>query len=194
MVEYLGDALGAKFDDVVKALVQFSTNNSPALRQASVYGIGVAAQNCGALFQPAINDSLNALKNSIQIAAPAKDAPGKNKEKQWKHSRDNAISALGKIIRYQSQNIDVNQVVPSWLALMPISTDVEEAKIQASIFVDLLQGSPDLVFGANKERFEHCILIIADILSPKLSDEETRGKLVQILKAMTTDANLQGPF
>jgi len=181
MVEFLGQGIGAKFSDVSQALLAFAVSPSPALRQASVYGIGLMAQNCGPLFASVSGGALQQLKTAIEIEKPAKDAVGKNKEKQWRHARDNAISALGKIIRYQSQSIDTNAVVPSWVQLMPIVTDQEEAKIQGDIFADLLSSGPELVLGANKERLNHCVSIIAELLSPKLSTDESRQKLVRLV-------------
>lgn len=194
MVEFLGQGIGEKFTDVSQALLAFANNQSPALRQASVYGIGLMAQNCGPLFASVSSNSLQQLKVAIEIEKPAKDAAGKNKEKQWRHARDNAISALGKVIRYQSESIDTNAVVPSWVQLMPITTDVEEAKIQGDIFADLLSSGPDLVLGANRERLDHCVSIIAELLNTKLSTEASRQKLVNLVKSMSSDGNLGPAF
>lgn len=194
MVEFLGEGIGAKFSDVSQALLAFANNQSPALRQASVYGIGLMAQNCGPLFASVSANSLQQLRAAIEIEKPAKDAAGKNKEKQWRHARDNAISALGKVIRYQSGTIDTNQVVPSWVQLMPIVTDVEEAKIQGDIFADLLASGAELVLGASRERLDHTVYIIGELLNNKLSTPETREKLVNLVKGMSSDANLGPAF
>jgi hypothetical protein len=51
----------------------------------------------------------------------------KSKEKQFYHAKDNSVSALGKIIRYQTTNVDVNVMIPNWLSLLPIKHDVDEA-------------------------------------------------------------------
>jgi len=53
----------------------------------------------------------------------------KQKEKKFNYARDNAISALGKIIKYQNANIDVKVFISNWLDLLPIKADVEEAII-----------------------------------------------------------------
>jgi hypothetical protein len=45
------------------------------------------------------------------------------------HAKDNAVSALGKIIRYQHATTDAASLIPNWLNLLPIKNDVEEAKI-----------------------------------------------------------------
>lgn len=50
--------------------------------------------------------------------------------KQYHHARDNAIAALGKIIKYQTATIDPNQFIPHWLSLLPLKHDIEESKLQ----------------------------------------------------------------
>jgi importin-5 len=45
------------------------------------------------------------------------------------YAKDNAISALGKIIRYQSNAIDMQTMVPTWLSLLPLQHDLEESKV-----------------------------------------------------------------
>lgn len=59
----------------------------------------------------------------------AKIKEKKSKAKQFYHAKDNAVSALGKVIRYQTANIDAGTIIPEWLNLLPIKNDVEEAKI-----------------------------------------------------------------
>jgi importin-5 len=60
---------------------------------------------------------------------PASIKDKKAKVKQFMHAKDNAVSALGKVIRYQSTVVDLNTLIPGWLNLLPIKSDVEEAKI-----------------------------------------------------------------
>jgi hypothetical protein len=194
MVEFLGEGLGVKFTDVSEALLAFAANPSPALRQASSYGIGMMAQNCGPLFAQVSQNCLTQLKLSIEIAKPPADAAGKNKEKQWRHARDNAISALGKMVRYQSHCIDVNVIVPSWIQLMPITTDLEEAKIQSSIFAELFSTQANLVLGANRERLPNVVMILGEILTPKLADEAVLARLAEATKQLSNDPELGPAF
>jgi hypothetical protein len=60
---------------------------------------------------------------------PASIKEKKHKVKQFNHAKDNAVSALGKVIRYQTQCIDAATLIPGWLNLLPIKRDVEESKI-----------------------------------------------------------------
>lgn len=115
MVEFLGDALAPQFSDVSTALVAFATNQSPALRQAASYGLGMMAKNSGGLFGGVAPQVLQALKTAIEFENPSVAAGGKSKEKQWKHARDNAISALGKVLKHQPGSVDAATIVPAWL-------------------------------------------------------------------------------
>ena len=58
---------------------------------------------------------------------PAKVKGKKQKEKKFNYARDNAVSALGKIIRYQSENVDYLSLIPNWISLFPLKADVEES-------------------------------------------------------------------
>ena len=60
---------------------------------------------------------------------PASVKERKTKTKQFNHAKDNAISSLGKIIRYQTATVDPLSMIPNWLNLLPLKTDIEEAKI-----------------------------------------------------------------
>lgn len=45
------------------------------------------------------------------------------------YAKDNAISALGKIIKYQSHAIDLVGLVSTWLSLLPLKHDLDESKV-----------------------------------------------------------------
>ena len=148
MVEYLGpEVLGVHYTTVAQQIIKFCNSPNPALRQASSYGIGVLAKNGGATFGTIVNDCLHGLKIAIEYEMPASIKDKKAKVKQFNHAKDNAVSALGKIIRYQSVTIDVNTVIPGWLNLLPLKNDVEESKIQNEILATILVESPALILG-----------------------------------------------
>jgi hypothetical protein len=58
---------------------------------------------------------------------PANVKGKKSKEKQFYHAKDNAVSAIGKIIKYQHAIIDMNSMVGNWLNLLPLKHDIDEA-------------------------------------------------------------------
>jgi len=107
MVEYLGpEVLGAHYANVATQIIKFCASPVAALRQAASYGIGVMAKNGGAHFSTVVNQCLEGLRVSIEYQMPANIKEKKSKAKQFNHAKDNAVSALGKIIRYQTATID----------------------------------------------------------------------------------------
>ena len=108
---------------------------------------------------------------------PASVKDKKSKVKQFMHARDNAVSALGKIIKYQNQVVDPNSLIPNWLGLLPIKNDVDEAKVQNELLADLLQGNPTAILGEQYQRFEQVILILAEIAKQKYLNETTVPKI-----------------
>jgi hypothetical protein len=87
------------------------------------------AEKAGAHFANIANDCLQGLKVAIEFLMPPNVKEKKSKVKQFMHAKDNAVSALGKIIRFQSTVVDSKSLIPNWLGLLPIKNDVEEAKI-----------------------------------------------------------------
>jgi hypothetical protein len=98
---------------------------------------------------------------------PASAKGKKTKEKQYYHARDNATSALGKIIKHQNQTIDITNVIPSWIELLPLKNDLDEAKISNELFADILTEQPVLALGEQYQRFEKIIEILGEILQEK---------------------------
>jgi hypothetical protein len=80
------------------------------------------------------------------------------------HAKDNAVSALGKVIRFQTSTIDPAVMIPNWLSLLPLKHDFEESKIQNELLVNLIQEQPLVIFGEQYQRFEQVVLILSEIL------------------------------
>ena len=105
------------------------------------------AKNGGAAFATVVNDCLLGLRQAIDYQMPASIKEKKSKVKQFKHAKDNAVSALGKVIRYQTQTINAQEIIPGWLNLLPIKNDVDEAKIQNEILASLITEHPLVILG-----------------------------------------------
>jgi importin-5 len=135
------------------------------------------AEKAGSHFASISNDCLMGLKNAIEYEMPANVKEKKSKAKQFKHAKDNAVSALGKIIKFQQATIDINSLIPNWLSLLPIKDDVEEAKQMNELLTDLLQQNPIAVLGQSYERFELIVILLSEIYEKKFLNEETVPKL-----------------
>ena len=178
MVEFLGpDLLGPLYIQIAQQIIKQCSSPTAAVRQAASYGIGIMAEKAGAHFGQISNDCLLGLKAAIEFPMPANVKEKKTKVKQFMHAKDNAVSALGKIIKFQQYIVDPNSLIPNWLSLLPIKNDVEEAKVQNELLADLLQVNPIAVLGEQYQRFEQVILILADISKQKYLNEATVPKI-----------------
>lgn len=155
MIEFLGpELLGSHYTTVAREIIKRCDSSIAAVRQAASYGIGIMAEKSEAHFAEISNDCLMGLKLAIEYQMPASVKEKKAKVKQFMHAKDNAVSALGKIIKFQSTIVDINTLIPNWLGLLPIKNDVDEAKTQNELLATMIEQSPQLVFGESYQRFE----------------------------------------
>lgn len=105
----------------------------------------------------------------------------KSKQTQFQHARDNAIAALGKIVKYQESQIDSELIIPTWISLLPLHHDMEEAKIQNEFFAEMLIKKPMLIMGQNNEGLEQLVNILGTITTKKQSSQETLDTLSYVI-------------
>ncbi|CAG9313658.1 unnamed protein product [Blepharisma stoltei] len=179
VVEFVGqDLAGDKWNSLAEALVRFTADANDAVRQAASYGIGILAiYSNSAAFAPWTEQILVALDKSINF-------PMGTGKKSHGYAKDNAIAALGKIIKHQSGSINSAAIVPVWINLLPLRRDKEEAKIMHDLLADVTIGNMSLAIGENHERLEHVVKIFAEILETKLVANETVPKIKQIIQMM----------
>jgi len=158
MVEFLGpEVLGTYFNQIAEQIIGFCNNSDYGVRQAASYGVGMLAQHGLTSYAEINNQCLQGLKYAIEIQMPSNVKGKKQKEKKYHFARDNAISALGKVIMYQSSVIDYQALLPGWIDLLPLKHDVEEAMVQNEILARLLLEQPKLVLGDQNQRFEKIV-------------------------------------
>ena len=101
MVEFLGpEFLGPIFPEIVNQICSYASSKFSAIRQAAVYGIGMIAQHGGTAFSTSSLQCLQSLKAAISYPMDNATKEKKSKHMQYNHARDNAIAALGKIVKY----------------------------------------------------------------------------------------------
>jgi len=195
MVEYLGpDFLGPVYPQIVAQICSYSKSKFAAIRQASVYGIGMVAQHGGSAFQASSQLCLESIKTAIEFPMEGNIKEKKSKQSQYHHARDNAVAALGKVLQFQQTCCDMNLLVPFWLNLLPLTHDMEEAKVQNTFLADSVLKNPTFILGAQYERLEQFVVILGEICSKKQSDPATMEKLSVIIANISQDANLGGQF
>ena len=87
---------------------------------------------------------------------------GTQDKELYHHAKDNAVSSLGKVLKYQPNSItDQDQVFTDWLQNLPIEKDVEEAKIMNEFLADALIANFQYVFGPKNERVGQVIKVLS---------------------------------
>lgn len=189
MVEFLGpDFLGPIYVQVCQQICKYATSKFSAIRQASVYGIGMIAEHGGSAFQSVSDFCLSNIKAAIEF--PISDAIKSKKSKltQFHHARDNAVAALGKVLKYQYANVDMNLLTPYWLDQMPLTHDLEEAKIQNELLSISLIKAPQTVLGASLERMPQIVKILGEICQKKQSEADTLDRLSVAIANLSQDS------
>lgn len=159
LVEHLGvEILGDKFKDCFLIIKKYAQSINPICRQAGVYGLGIGANTSGDLFKEFADETVDSLKRAIEMEC------GTQEKIEYLHARDNAISALAKIMKYQYSVINLEDTFAFWLSHMPIKNDLTEAKNANDFLADVLAQKPELVVGANGEHTKSLIHLLGDNL------------------------------
>jgi hypothetical protein len=81
MVEFLGPAfLGPVYPQIVQQICTYTSSKFAAIRQASVYGIGMVAQHGGEAFPPLRDLCLQSLRTAIDYPMDASVKEKKSKQ------------------------------------------------------------------------------------------------------------------
>ncbi|KAK2541350.1 Ipo5 [Columba guinea] len=138
----------------LRPMLQSICDNSPEVRQAAAYGVGVMAQFGGDSYRPFCTEALPLLVRVIQ----SPDA----KTKENVNATENCISAVGKIMKFKPDCVNVEEVLPHWLSWLPLHEDKEEAVHTFSYLCDLIESNNPIVLGPNNSNLPRIFGIIAD--------------------------------
>ena len=179
VIEFVGQDLAQdKWNALAEALVKYAADTDDAVRQAAVYGIGIlAAHSKNETFGPWVSQIIQVLESAISI-------PVTKSKKSHGHARDNAIAALGRIIKFQYPNINPPTVVPAWVNLLPLRFDKVEARTMHDILLDLALSNLQLVIGDNQERLGHLMKMFAEILETKMLDSGSVPKVKSLFETV----------
>jgi len=130
-ITYCKPASNVLVPKAVQYFIQHSNARNFVLRQAAVFGIGLAVEDGGAAFEPFLEPATNALVQCI-------DAPNARKGNNAS-ATENALSSLLKVALVRNQW----GVLPKVLANLPCKVDLQEARVvHYRLFAALRDGHP----------------------------------------------------
>ena len=118
VLEFCG-AESIKYQELfLKRLLEQIVDETPEVRQAASYGAGLMAMNGGIQYAQACASCIPLL---IQVINDRESRSVENLQ-----ATENAISAVTKILKYNSSSITVNDILPTWFSWLPVYDDSEE--------------------------------------------------------------------
>ena len=180
MAEFLHqELLNNIWNDICTILIKYSPHANYEVRNAACYGLGVFAQYTSQGFIDYGKNIIPAVINVINL--PIDKKLKKTDKENLKFARDNAISALGKIIKYHGQEFsnELNSLLDLWVNSMPIKQDKEEAKINNNFLLDILMKEPNKILGENNKNLGKIIVTLAEGYQTGATDEEMDKKIEQ---------------
>lgn len=85
-------------------------------------------------------DYAHACARAIPLLAEAINKPDSRETEEGTEATENAISAVAKIIKYNSSGIDTNAVIPAFIGYLPIWEDADELPYVYDLFCDLVES------------------------------------------------------
>ncbi|XP_072884532.1 importin-5 isoform X2 [Hemitrygon akajei] len=141
----------------LRPMLQYVCDNSPEVRQAAAYGIGVMAQFGGENYRPFCTEAIPLLVGVIQME--------ESKTKENINATENCISAVGKVMKCRPECVNVNEILPHWLSWLPLHEDKEEAVHTFNYLCDLIESNNPIVLGPNNSSLPRVFAIIAEGLA-----------------------------
>lgn len=118
----------------LKRLIDQLVDETPEVRQAASYGVGIMALNGGAQYSSVCSTCLPLL---IQVISDRESRSIENIQ-----ATENAIAAVTKILKHNNSQINVNQLLPTWFSWLPVYDDTEETPFTYGYLCDLVERYP----------------------------------------------------
>ena len=131
------------------------------------FGIGACAKSFGNYFVPFVLDSL---KQLAAVFSRGKDC-------------DNAICAVGKILRYHAPHVPGFQdVLIKWLSALPLDSNASEARSCHTLLIDFCELYPDLLSSPHNTKI---LSVLGAIVGTPLLDKHATQRTKAILQRLS---------
>jgi len=179
LIEYTGEQSYPYFSHFIPLMLEYCLDPNPGVRQAAAYGLGICAQNGGAIIKPLIPQILDVLLKAI-------NEPNVRTDEKMIPATENAISSIGRIIQHQPDLLGVQlpQLTDMWVNLLPIEVDIIEAKLVHQQLTYFIKHINSFVFGPNGKNLVKVLDIFGKIVDSDLITPETQITIKEILASM----------
>lgn len=102
------------------------------------------------------------------------------------NATENAISAIAKLIEFNSSQFDATQALTSWLSFLPIIVDVEEAAQTYTFLCQLIESNNPVILGQNNANLPKIFSVFAEVLATEMFEGEDYPVLPRIVNLLKT--------
>jgi len=192
VIEHTGAASIKYSEFFVRPMLQYLSDESPEVRQAASYGIGVMAMSASDTYANVIREALAQLRDVI--IGPYGYLNGSREVMQENiPPLENCISAVGKILKYAPGLLGDQRsaLLSDWLSWLPVVEDKEEATHVYSFICDLIESNDAAILGDNNVNLSAVICLIADAVYGSSFSEcpEVAKRMINICKSVQTNAS-----
>lgn len=185
LIEFTGPA-SFKYVNIFGGVITRSlTDENPRIRQAALYGIGVAAQHGGEQYRQAV---LMAVETMFQICNDPRARDEINLA-----ATENACTAIAKVLRYHGPAFgdQLDMALTAWVKTLPIIEDIEVAPFAYLFLADLM----DKKHSAVTSQIGHVFHSVAQALVYNSIGGKTAGRVIEatrnLLAAIPQDQMMQ---
>ncbi|KAI9844905.1 MAG: hypothetical protein M1837_005191 [Sclerophora amabilis] len=179
VLEFCGENSWAYSSHIIKPLMEGMRDEVAANRQASAYGVGVAAHKGGPAWSEFAAAAIPAL---FQVTLNAQA-----REDDHVFATENACASIAKILNFNSSKVaDVREAVEHWVDTLPVINDEEAAPYAYSFLAQLIdQQHPIIMAQAPK-----CFVFIAQALEAETLQGQTAQRVVAAAKQLLGNAGV----
>lgn len=187
-IEFAPKRVARYQEEFVPLLLKGLADEYAEVRQAAAYGFGVMGMVGGM-------DYLNTVTNALEPLANMVNRPDAKSTESCSGATENGIAAVAKILKYSAANIDLAQVVPTFLSWLPTHEDTTEAPHIYGYLADLIESDHPAVLGKDNCNLPRLVFIIVSAFTLEAfptGDEGTAVtyRLRHILKVLHSNTDV----
>uniref|UniRef100_A0A2S2Q881 Importin-5 n=1 Tax=Sipha flava TaxID=143950 RepID=A0A2S2Q881_9HEMI len=154
LIEFCGPGCAKYQEYFLRPMVSYVTDYNSEVRQAAIYGCGVLGMCGGPSFAGVCAEIMPFL---LQVINSADSRSTDNIS-----ATENAVSAIAKILEFNSSAVNVEEILPHWLCNLPVCEDTDEAPFVYGYLCKLIENHHPMVLGSNNSNIPSLIRIIAE--------------------------------
>ncbi|BAM38794.1 importin beta [Theileria orientalis strain Shintoku] len=174
MVEYLGQRVVSFWEKFLPHILKHVESRDANLRQSACYGVSQLAKIPE--FSYLANEAATKLASAMRMKFPAS-------AKNQQTANDNAVAALGDLIKYQGANlVDASNYLNLWLKSLPLKQDETEGRRVHKELMELVISKNPTILGPDNANLAQLAKIFISIYETDLSSEELNKQIIQLMK------------